>query len=344
MTQKHYSFGEWKTTVFFMDSLKDIEKPGKNLYVFDTNTRKLFNPPVKRNNFTLVLPSGEAHKTMESVMKILSYCANEGFGRDDTIIGIGGGVICDMAAFAASLYMRGCRLTLVPTTLLSMVDASFGGKTGVDFYGHKNILGSFYPAEEIWICTTLLFSLPEREYRSGLAEVLKHALLDGPEFFNILKTQKDRIDKREIPLLQDLVMRSIEVKANLVTRDLRESGARAYLNLGHTFGHALESVTSFSGYTHGEAVAWGINAALKTGLLLGLTDPEFAVGAESLLMLYGFDLIAEVPLEALISAMQYDKKKRDGRVRFVLQKRLGETFIHEVSANVLKEVIRSCTR
>lgn len=332
--------GDRSTLVSFLNlSEVFLSAPAASLFVFDENTRPLF-PEVP--GATLVLPPGEEEKHFGSVQKILSAAVKANLGRDALFYGVGGGVIGDMTAFSASIYMRGCAVKLVPTTLLSMVDASLGGKTGVDFAGYKNMAGTFYPAEEVIVCPEVLRTLPEREYLSGLAEVIKHALLSRSEWLERLEKERDAVLSRDPVLLPELIRASLAVKAEVVEEDFREQGVRAHLNLGHTFGHALESVSGFSAWSHGEGVAWGILRALKAGVLMGITDSAYAEGVEHLLASYGFRLSAPEHSPAdLMAAMGQDKKKKGGKVRFILQKGWGETLLSEIPEEILKKVLEA---
>ncbi len=323
------------------NEIADVSAPVSTAAVFDTNTDKLFSPSVSTPSEVLrvVLPAGEQHKTWESILKIITAGMEGDLGRDGTFVGVGGGVICDMTGFAAAVYMRGCRLVLVPTTLLAMVDAAIGGKTGIDFGGYKNIIGSFYPAEEVRICLDSLDTLPEREYLCGLAEIIKHALLSDRYLFELLESESAAVISRERTLLEEIVERAIRVKVDIVEKDFLESGPRELLNFGHTFAHALESVTLFSGWSHGEAVAWGVVKALETGVRLGITGQEYLGRVRRLLHSYGYRTESGVSPEKLISAMKKDKKKREGEVRFVLQRTLGDTFTRPVALPLVKEVL-----
>jgi 3-dehydroquinate synthase len=289
--------------------------PEASVTVFDANTSARFGAGVSS---PVCLPAGEMAKQWESVNAVLSRCAQLALGRDATIAGVGGGVICDITALAASLYMRGCRLVLVPTTLLAMVDASLGGKTGIDYLGYKNLVGTFYPAHRIVIAPRAVTSLPDREYLSGLAEVIKTALIGDGELLRLLEIARDRILSRDPAVVEEMIRRSLAVKGRIVEEDPREKGRRAVLNLGHTFGHALESATGFAGWTHGEAVAWGIGRALAAGLRFGMTDPAFARRVRALLRLYGYRLEADAGFDALEPAFGRDKKRRSGGTRVVI--------------------------
>ena len=288
----------------------------------------------------LVLSRGEAAKNWDSVLKIIDAALSVPLGRDDLVIALGGGVVCDTAAFAASIYMRGCGLVLIPSTLLSMIDASLGGKTGIDHGSFKNIIGSFYPAAEILIYPFLLKSLPESEYLSGLAEVLKHALLEDSDLFSDLAARKGEVLSRDVRVLNDLIPRSLAVKGRIVEADPTEEGIRAQLNLGHTFGHALESLLGLGVLPHGHAVAWGIARAMDAGVSLGETDPAYAAEVKEFFAAYGYDLGYRIPdLGTYLEILERDKKRKNGEVNFVLQRRRGDTFLTPLSEELLKQVL-----
>jgi 3-dehydroquinate synthase len=218
------------------------------------------------------LPPGETEKGWASVERILTAARDAGLGRDGLFVGIGGGVISDLSAFAASVYMRGAPLCLISTTLLGMVDAAVGGKTGFDLLGIKNLAGTFYPAAHIYMPLASLDTLPDHEWKSGMAELIKTAVLDTGEILGLLKSMAG--DRRRDSLF-DLVCRSVSVKGRIVEADPRETGTdRVLLNLGHTFAHALESSAGLGRLSHGEAVAWGMVRSCELGLALGITPPR----------------------------------------------------------------------
>lgn len=316
--------GEFTTLVRFYQTADNL-LDATDLQVYDTNTAGLFpDKGVPRH----IWPAGEAQKAWPQIDSLLSRALELSLARDSTLAGIGGGVVTDMAAFAASLYMRGCRLVLVPTTLLAMVDAALGGKTGVDYGGFKNLVGTFYPAHELRLWPGALASLPDRDFRSGLAEAVKHAFLADLRLLELLENRRAAVLAREPAVLEELVFRAVMVKVGVVERDLRETGERAFLNLGHTFGHALESAAGFDGsWTHGEAVCWGMGRAFDLGVALGKTDPAWRDRAGALMAAYGFRSRAPgFRPEAILAAMKNDKKKKGGQVRFVLQEDQGRTF------------------
>ncbi len=315
-----------------------LPQPGveRLLYVFDANTARLFGGGEAA---AAVMPAGEKAKSWASVELILERALALGLDRSSVIVGVGGGVVCDVAAFAASVYMRGCGLVLAPTTLLAMVDAAIGGKTGIDWGGYKNMVGTFYPASEVRICVGALSSLPEREYRSGLAEVIKTAALGDEQLFGMLEGERGPVLARRPALLAEVVERCAAVKIGIVSRDLTERGPRAWLNLGHTFAHALEAVTGMERHTHGEAVAWGMARAMDLGVRLGVTDPRWAGRLAALLAAYGFRTSLDgLEPGPLLEAMGRDKKKRGG-LRFVLQEDICRTRVQEVDVREVSAVI-----
>jgi 3-dehydroquinate synthase len=306
------------------------------LLVFDENTAVAFGGGAG----AAVIPAGEKGKSWTSVESILAAALAQGLTRSSAIIGVGGGVVCDVAAFAASIYMRGCTAALVPTTLLAMVDAAIGGKTGINFGGYKNMVGTFRPAAEVRICLDTLATLPGREYRSGLAEVIKTAALGDAALFARLESERERVLARDPGIVGEAVRRCAAVKVKVVQEDLTEKGPRAWLNLGHTFAHALESVTGMERYTHGEAVAWGMARAMDLGVRLGVTDPAWARRLQGLLEACGFATrIDGIDAQALLAAMGRDKKKRAGGLRFVLQENLCRTRVQEVEPSAVLPVI-----
>ena len=305
-------------------------------FVADTNTDRFLPGDEPRH----VLSPGETTKSWDEIELVLTAMLSAELTRDSSVVAVGGGVTSDIAALAASVYMRGCNLVLVPTTLLAMVDAALGGKTSVNFGGYKNMVGTFYPASEVRLCLELLHTLPQREYLSGLAEVVKTAMLGDPELFDLLERDTDRIENRDDHLLAEIVWRCVLVKGAAVQTDFRETGTRAHLNLGHTFAHALESEKGLGSWSHGEAVAWGLARAMEAGVAAGVTAPDYARRVLSLLGAFGYrtELLPEAS-EAMLAAMRKDKKRRGGSNRFVLQESLGRTIVTELDDELVKLVL-----
>ncbi len=337
---------ECESTVLLADGLKDLSSHlggyGRSvLWIFDTNTAKLFKqlPPSH-----VVLESGESTKNFASLERIIATALDEGLARDGRIIGFGGGVVCDLAGLAASVYMRGCRLTLVPTTLLAMVDASLGGKTAIDYRGVKNIVGTFYPASEILISVDVLRTLHEREYLNGLGEVLKHALLSADDrLYRFLVAHKNEILSRDAKILDEVVALSLSVKLEYIERDPTEQlSIRQMLNLGHTFGHALESTFHFGTFSHGAAVAWGTCRALEAGVSLGITDRSWADGAIKLFRSYGYEIDYRIGRGDWISFREHllkDKKRLDGKLLFVLLEGQGKGVLKTLDMALVQQLV-----
>jgi 3-dehydroquinate synthase len=341
-SSRSFTFGNHTSTVTF-GSLRDAfeEEGSGDLVVCDTNTADFAGGskiPL------VVLDSGENNKNWPGIERILEKAVALELGRDARFIGVGGGVVCDMAAFAAAVYMRGCKITLVPTTLLAMVDASIGGKTGIDFAGYKNLVGAFYPSDRIHIAVESLASLPEHEYKSGLGEVIKHALLGAEDLLEILENKREDVSHRDPAVIEAAISRSLDIKGDIVERDLEEAGVRAHLNFGHTFAHALESVAGFGEYSHGEAVAWGIVRALKLGVATGVTDEEYARRATLIFEHYGYrtgPLPDNISADSILEAMKRDKKRQRGALRFVLQRSFGETVVIPLEEGPVRDILQA---
>jgi 3-dehydroquinate synthase len=319
-----FTIGGVRTEIRFVDRIVPWDQV--SVTVFDTVTRRLFGAEFPAGQ-SVVLPPGERSKRWRSVEAILGMAVSLGLGRDGCILGIGGGVVCDVTGLASSLFMRGCTLALIPTTLLAMVDASLGGKTGIDFRGGKNLVGTFHPASLVLVCPAALATLPDREFLSGLAEAIKTAVVGDPVLLDLLEARRERVLARDPGLLAEVVRRCLRVKGAICEADPREGGRRMLLNLGHTFGHALESWSGFRGWTHGEAVAWGMGRAAALGLALGATDPGFARRLGALLAGYGYRAEAPVGLRELGPALRLDKKQRGGTLQFVVPRQAGDVAV-----------------
>jgi 3-dehydroquinate synthase len=326
------------TRVLFNDELAAALRAAANrVVVFDGTTARLFGAGVPD---PVLLEDRERAKGWSSVERVLLAAHGRGLDRAGEIVGVGGGAVCDVAGFAASIYLRGVRLTLVPTTVTAMVDAALGGKTGINLRQGKNQVGTFYPAHTLVIVPPVVAQLPDADYLDGLAEVIKTGMLGDAELLAVLERQREAVLAREPVLVQELVSRCLAVKARFVAHDLREERgtepapdgtSRAFLNLGHTFAHALESASGFA-WTHGAAVAWGMVRALRLGRRLGITDAAYAERVERLLRAYGYRLTApEVPPEPLLAAMRADKKRSGSELRFVLQHDLEQTELRAVA-------------
>lgn len=267
----------------------------------------------------------ESAKSLHSVEQIARSLSRAGADRKSLLVAVGGGVVGDVAGFAASAYLRGVSLVHVPTTLVAQVDSSIGGKTGVNLPEGKNLVGSFYPPRLVITDPDLLRTLSDREFRGGLAEVIKHAIIADAPMFAILEKDLEKILRRDRQALGLLIPRNVEIKARVVRRDEHESGLREILNFGHTFAHALESVTKYRRYQHGEAVAWGMIAAAFLGHEIGLTCAADVSRIAALIGRLGpLPSWPSASPGTLLEAMRSDKKVRSGVLRFVLAPRIGE--------------------
>jgi 3-dehydroquinate synthase len=288
----------------------------------------------------------ESAKNLRSVEQIARSLCREGADRKSLVIAVGGGVVGDVAGFAAAVFLRGVKLVHIPTTLVSQVDSSIGGKTGVNLPEGKNLVGAFYPPRLVLSDPEVLRTLSDREFRGGLAEVIKHAIIADAEMFAMLEKDVDKVLRRDRRTLGFLIPRNVGIKARVVSRDEREAGLREILNYGHTFAHALESVTKYRRYQHGEAVAWGMIAAAFLGHELGLTRADDVSRIVALIRRLGpLPPWPRVPPAALLNAMRSDKKTRGGILRFVLSPRIGEARSYgTVPLHVVERVLHFTPR
>jgi len=274
------------------------------------------------------LPDGEVHKTLANVTRMLDVLIANRFARDCCVVALGGGVVGDMAGFAAACYQRGVPFVQVPTTLLAQVDSSVGGKTGVNHPGGKNLIGAFHQPSAVFADTNTLNTLPDRELRAGLAEVIKYGLIVDQAFFDWLEGHADRLLARDPAALAHAIKRSCEIKAEIVARDEREHGDRALLNLGHTFGHAIESATNYSSWLHGEAVGAGMLLAADMSERLGWVSAADVSRVERILRKFGLPVdVSALSAGTLAEKMKIDKKVAAGRIRLVLLKAIGKSVV-----------------
>lgn len=296
---------------------------------------------LRRSGFSaelFALPAGEEHKTLATVERVYAWLAQHRAERAEPVVCLGGGVVTDLGGFAAATYLRGMPFIHVPTTLLAMVDAAIGGKTGVDLDVGKNLIGAFAQPAAVVIDPAVLASLPERQLRAGLAELIKHGLILDEALFADLEALAGDLEAMVQP---SLIARSVAVKARVVSADEREAGLRSLLNYGHTIGHALETVTGYTRYLHGEAVAVGMHAAGRIAVRLGLLDPGELERQQSLLAAVGLPARApDLSLEAVLETTLLDKKVRGGRVRWVLLERIGRAVLRDdVPEPVVREAV-----
>jgi 3-dehydroquinate synthase len=284
----------------------------------------------------------ESAKNLRTVELLARDLVRGGADRKSLLVAVGGGVVGDIAGFVAASYLRGIALVHVPTTVVAQVDSSIGGKTGVNLPEGKNLVGAFYPPRLVLSDPEVLRTLPEREFRGGLAEIIKHAVIADAEMFAYLEKNMEKVEGRNRSALDYLIPRNVAIKTQVVTRDERESGLREILNFGHTFAHALESVTHYKRYQHGEAVAWGMMAAALLGHEIGITRANDVSRIVSLVRRIGpLPPWPRVPPTALIEAMRSDKKARDGKLRFVLTPRIGKAASYDrVPQAAVERVLR----
>ncbi len=275
-------------------------------------------------------PSGEGQKSLAVAMELYDRLVDFQADRKTLVVAVGGGVIGDLAGFVASTFNRGLPLLMVPTTLLAMVDSSVGGKVAVNHPRGKNLIGAFHQPVGVWIDTATLDTLPDREYRSGLAEVVKYGVILDPALFAFLEANITGLLQRDAAVVQEVVLRCCRLKAGIVEQDEREeTGLRAVLNYGHTFAHAFETAAGYGGWLHGEAVAAGMICASRLAERRGLIGPEITGRQKTLLEAFGLPTAPPAPTADLLAAMRTDKKALGGRLRFILPKQLGEAALYD---------------
>ena len=294
---------------------------------------------------TLSLPDGEAYKTWETLQSIFDVLLQNACDRKTVLFALGGGVVGDITGFAAACYMRGVPFVQVPTTLLAQVDSSVGGKTAINHPIGKNMIGAFYQPERVVCDLHTLQSLPPRELSAGLAEVIKYGPIADMAFFDWIENNLDALLAREPKALAYAVKRSCEIKAHVVGQDERESGLRAILNFGHTFGHAIEAGLGFGEWLHGEAVGCGMVMAAQLSQRLGLVDIAFSERLTSLIQRAGLPTVGpDLGAEVYLHHMRVDKKAEAGDIRFVLIDPPGSAVVRGAPDAMVAEVIQACCR
>lgn len=288
------------------------------------------------------IPDGESYKNSVTLTSIYDALLEAGLGRDSFLVALGGGVVGDITGFAASTFLRGVPFVQVPTTLLAQVDSSVGGKTGINHALGKNLIGSFYQPSLVLIDTETLATLPEREYLSGMAEVLKYGVVCDGEFFLFIADNVENLRSRDMDCLKEVIRKSCSLKASVVERDEKEGGYRAVLNYGHTFAHAIERLTHYTDYLHGEAVAIGMVQAARLSELKGYAGQHDTKSIIDLLKSLGLpvDLVL-FPVDDYYRALLKDKKMRAQGINFVFNKGIGDSVIENVSDwDFLLQVVR----
>jgi 3-dehydroquinate synthase len=277
----------------------------------------------------VLIPDGEEYKSLASVEEIYTSLLKAKLDRKSALVALGGGVIGDITGFAASTYMRGIDFIQIPTTLLAQVDSSVGGKTGVNHPLGKNMIGSFWQPRLVWIDTLTLNTLPRREFLSGLGEVIKYGVIWDWELFSYLGANRNKILELDAEALMHIIRRSCEIKAEIVSKDERESGLRAILNYGHTIGHAVETLTGYKQYLHGEAVAIGMCLEAELSFRLGFTGSNEPAMLKNLIDSFGLpsEMPSGIQSGDLLSSMQIDKKTVGGKMHFILPEKIGRVKV-----------------
>ena len=348
MDRLNVDLGERSYDIVFTDSFDNlstetqkIKAPQRILIVTDTNVEPLYAAAVKKELEKTgaevgiyAIPAGEENKNMGEILKICSACIEDKLDRKSMIAALGGGVVGDMAGFAAAIYMRGIEFIQIPTTLLSQSDSSVGGKTGIDFADSKNILGAFHQPKLVYINVNTLKTLPEEQFVSGMGEVIKHGIIKDSKFFDYIKNNSEKIKTLDTETFIQMSKTNCSIKADVVMQDEKENGLRAILNFGHTVGHAVESAFDFK-LTHGECVGLGMLSASHIASERGLIDRETLNSIVDVLNEYGFRTKIKLPeYESIIGFMQKDKKKLSGKLKFVLPVKIGEvTQVTDVTDN-----------
>ena len=276
----------------------------------------------------LFFPGGEIHKRFESVEALAENMLQAGGDRSSVVVALGGGIVCDVAGFVAAIFMRGIPVIQVPTTLLAQVDAAVGGKTGVNLAGGKNLIGSFHQPLAVTIDPDVLTTLPEREYRAGLYEIVKCGVIGDAGLFQAMVSDREAVLAKKPAVVERIIGDAVGLKARVVTGDEREGGLRRILNFGHTFGHALEAETQYSRFLHGEAVAWGMKAAVRLAVAVGILAGDDGESVLGCIDSYGpIPSLEGLDAGRLAARMQSDKKTVHGRVHFVLPEGIGKVRV-----------------
>lgn len=326
-------------------ALDDLKTPERRFVVSSPLVWRLHGPRIARAMPTvepILVPDGERFKLLATVTRIYDALVRVNADRASTLITFGGGVIGDMAGFAAATYLRGISLVHVPTTLLAQVDSAIGGKVGVNHPQGKNLIGAFYQPHGVVVDPTVLGTLPRREFRAGLYEVIKYGMTSSAALFDRVVKDRKAIFSRTAESLTPVIAESCQIKASVVAADERDSGLRRILNFGHTAGHALEAVTKYRRFRHGEAVAYGMLVAAELARARGaLAERDAQALADVIASLGPLPPIADVPTSQILEAMQRDKKMVAGRLHFVLPTTVGATtIVDDVTTKEMKAALR----
>lgn len=338
--QYDISFSGKKVSYYTKAAFADVNniiRTEESIIITDSNVARLYGDSFKSYKAVIEIPAGEEYKTFDTIQYILMQLLQTEAHRKTTIIGIGGGMVTDIAGFAASIYMRGIPFGFVPTTLLGMVDASIGGKNGINFMLQKNFAGTISQPEFILFDTSFLNTLPDEEWSNGFAEIIKYACLFDRELFETLKENNLEYYKSNPEELNNVIEKCIAFKNKIVQKDEHEHGTRKLLNFGHTAGHAIETIKEIS---HGRAVALGMLIACKLSEQYGLNTSIYSQVKE---LLHQYDLPDSVQGDAssIMKVLSMDKKRNNDTISFVLLKDIGEAYIHDTDINTIRETIES---
>lgn len=338
--------------IYFSDGFEDLAavceetglSKGKAFIITDSNVGKMYLEEVEaqlKKHFadveSIVFEAGERNKNIYTMSELYSGLLSKRAERKSVVFALGGGVCGDMAGFAAATYLRGIKFVQIPTSLLAQVDSSVGGKVGIDFKHGKNMIGAFYQPEYVYINVSTLKTLSEREFKAGIAEVIKYGPIYSPAFYDYVWENKEAIKALEPEYLKEIIKKSCEIKADVVSKDEKESGLREILNFGHTIGHAVESVMDFK-LLHGECVAIGMSAAMEISVKRRYISCFEAEAFRELLKFFDLELTVEgTDVDKVYCQMFMDKKVKNNRISFVLIKKFGETIRTE---NVRKKEIK----
>ncbi len=330
--------GKDKVDVLYHQDIDNLKKEfslrSKSIFVIDHKVfqnKQLKDALVGSEENIFLIKDPELNKSFKVLEKILEFFHSKKLNRNDTIFAVGGGAVTDLAAFAASIFKRGINLTLIPTSLLAQVDATIGGKTGINFHGIKNLIGSFYNPKKIIICTGFLSSLNDQEYLNGFSEIIKHSILkSSDECLNLIENS-EKINSREETFLRELIERSLKIKTNVISEDFKEKGQRKFLNFGHTFAHGIEYANKENPVLHGHAVHIGMQMATEFSIQKKIISMEDYQICKDLFGLFGYDFTnIKLNAEEIFQAMKLDKKNDSDKVTLILLKSIGSPVAVEV--------------
>lgn len=330
-----YSIRFEKNFSYLAEEISKLGFVGHKLCVVtDSNVAPLYLEAVKNalkekfdQVYEFVIPAGEQNKTLDNIKKLYEYLILNRFDRKDCLVALGGGVIGDMTGFAAATYLRGIDFVQVPTTLLSQVDSSIGGKTGVDFDSYKNMVGAFHMPRLVYMNLSVLNTLSDEQFSCGMGEILKHGLIKNREYFTWCMDNADKIQERDYETLLYMIKESCKIKRDVVEKDPTEKGDRALLNFGHTLGHAVEKLKNFE-MLHGQCVAVGAVAAMKLSAMRGNVLEEDVANSEKCFEKFGLPVRAEgITAEEILQISKSDKKMEAGKIKFVLLQEVGNAYV-----------------